>query len=131
MDGIRTHHSNIELTPVTFLTHISHHVLCNLRIKMRAQLKILRWRTMIAKRQDKLKHFENKLDSNISLQRATFSKCFNLSCLVAIMVLHLKVLSWALIFILRLRFPSGKSIATMFYVNFHRLFASHFKIKDG
>ena len=30
---------------------------------------------MIATRQDKLKHFENKLDSNVSLQRATSSEC--------------------------------------------------------
>ena len=30
-----------------------------------------------------------------------------------IMPLHIKIMSWALIFILRLRFPPGKSIATM------------------
>ena len=30
---------------------------------------------MIATRQDKLKHFENKLNSNVSLQCATSSEC--------------------------------------------------------
>ena len=33
------------------------------------------------------------------------------------MAFHIRILSWALIFILRLRFPPGKSIATTITVN--------------
>ena len=34
------------------------------------------------------------------------------------MVIHLKILSWALIFLLRLRFPPGKSIAKIITCTF-------------
>ena len=61
----------------------------SLRIKMRAQLKIL------------ILHSEDVARCNETLESNLFSKCFNLSCLVAIMVLHLKILSWALLFILK------------------------------
>ena len=39
---------------------------------------------MITTKQDKLKHFENKLGPNVSLQRATSSECSITKLLVSI-----------------------------------------------